>query len=83
MRVDRIVILTILIALTQGFLLVIDPTSGPFSQSGIRDLPTATDDFTAGSVGSHHLWYCGCHRPFAPPDLSAQTASDTSKTAAI
>ncbi len=32
MRVDRIVVLTILIALTQGFLLVIDPTSGPFSK---------------------------------------------------
>ena len=32
MRVDRIVVLTILIALTQGFLLVIDPTSGPFSR---------------------------------------------------
>lgn len=32
MRVDRIIVLTFLIALTQGFLLVIDPTSGPFSK---------------------------------------------------
>ncbi len=32
MRVDRIIVLAILIALTQGFLLVIDPTSGPFSK---------------------------------------------------
>ncbi len=32
MRVDRIIVLSILIALTQGFLLVIDPTSGPFSK---------------------------------------------------
>lgn len=32
MRVDRIIVLVILIALTQGFLLVIDPSSGPFSR---------------------------------------------------
>jgi hypothetical protein len=31
MRVDRVIVLSILIALTQGFLLVIDPASGPFS----------------------------------------------------
>ncbi len=37
MRVDRIIVLTILIALTQGFLLVIDPTSGPFSKLVTQD----------------------------------------------
>jgi hypothetical protein len=37
MRVDRIIVLTILIALTQGFLLVIDPTSGPFSKLVSQD----------------------------------------------
>lgn len=31
MRVDRIIVLAFLIALTQGILLLIDPTSGPFS----------------------------------------------------
>ncbi|HEX2912022.1 MAG TPA: hypothetical protein VH186_14535 [Chloroflexia bacterium] len=37
MRVDRIIVLSILIALTQGFLLVIDPTSGPFSHLVSKD----------------------------------------------
>ncbi len=37
MRVDRIIVLAILIALTQGFLLVIDPTSGPFSRLVSQD----------------------------------------------
>jgi len=37
MRVDRIIVLAILIALTQGFLLVIDPTSGPFSNLVSQD----------------------------------------------
>jgi hypothetical protein len=37
MRVDRIIVLTILIALTQGFLLVIDPTSGPLSKLVSQD----------------------------------------------